>query len=148
MKPFKDAAVAQVFEAYQAAMRRNLLALRELIFTTAAQTDGVGELEETLKWGEPAYVTTKTKVGSTVRIAWKAAAPTQYAIYFNCNTNLVETFRTLFPNDFKFEGNRAIVFTDSATITNDALAFCIAAALTYHRSKARTTKRRNILHAR
>ena len=30
-------------------------------------------------------------------------------MYFNCQTNLVETFRTLCPNDFKFEGNRTLV---------------------------------------
>ena len=54
-------------------------------------------------------------------------------MYFNCQTTLVETFRTLFPNEFRFEGNRAIVFNASDAVPTDALAFCIAAALTYHR---------------
>jgi hypothetical protein len=31
------------------------LALRELVLQVAATTEGVGELEESLKWGEPAY---------------------------------------------------------------------------------------------
>ena len=35
--------------------------LRQLIFETAAATEVVGELEETLKWGEPSYLTPKTK---------------------------------------------------------------------------------------
>jgi hypothetical protein len=35
--------------------------------------------------------------------------------------------------DFKFEGNRAIVFDLDETVPVDSLAFCIAAALTYHR---------------
>jgi Domain of unknown function (DU1801) len=136
VKPFKSATVAKVFEAYPARMRRKLLVLRELIFRTAASTDGVGELEETLKWGEPAYVTSKSKSGSTIRIDWKKAPPTQYAMYFNCNTDLVERFRTIFPTEFKFEGNRAIVFSESEVVPTDALAFCVAAALTYHRDKA------------
>jgi Domain of unknown function (DU1801) len=133
---FENPLVAQVFENYPAIARHQLLALRALIFKTAATTDGVGKLEETLKWGEPAYVTSESKSGSTVRIAWKKSAPTQYAIYFNCQTTLVETFRTLFPSEFKFEGNRAIVFAVSEIVPTDSLVFCISAALTYHRNKA------------
>ena len=133
MKPFATAAVAEAFETYPPNMRRKLLALRELIFKTAKTTNGVGEIEETLKWGEPAYLTTQTGSGSTVRIAWKASKPGEYAMYFNCQTSLVETFKTLFPGEFKFEGNRAIVFKESEPIPKDALTFCISTALTYHR---------------
>ena len=136
MKPFESAAVAQAFEAYPVNFRRQLLALRELIFQTAASTKGVGMIEETLKWGEPAYVTSQSKSGSTVRIGWKKSNPSQYAMYFHCQTNLVDTFRALFPSEFKFEGNRAIVFNEHDAVPADSLAFCIAAALTYHRSKA------------
>ena len=115
-------------------MRRKLLALRELILRTAATTEGVGELEETLKWGEPAYLTSQSGSGSTVRIAWKKSKATEYAMYFNCQTTLVETFKTIFPREFRYEGNRAIVFTESEPVARKALAFCVAAALTYHRS--------------
>ena len=137
MKALEHSAVAQAFEAYPPAMRRKLLALRTLILETAASTAGVGELEETLKWGEPAYLTSQSKSGSTVRIGWKKSKPSQYAIYFNCQTTLVETFRTLFPNEFSFEGKRAIVFSVADPVPRDALSFCIAAALTYHRGKQR-----------
>jgi hypothetical protein len=136
MKSFQSAAVASKFEAYPPKIRRKLMALRTLILETAATTDGVGEIAETLKWGEPAYVTAVTGSGSTVRIDWKQAKPKQYAMYFNCQTTLVETFRTLFPRDFKYEGNRAIVFAEDEVIAADELRFCIAAALTYHRRKA------------
>ena len=132
MTPFKSAAVALAFDSYPAPMRRKLLAMRELIFQTAASTQGVGELEETLKWGEPAYLTSKSKSGSTIRLGWKKAKPSQVTIYFNCQTTLVETFRSLFPADFDFEGNRALVFNQSAPVPNDALRLCVAAALTYH----------------
>jgi hypothetical protein len=132
---FADSAVARVFDGYPPAIRRRLLALRALIFKTAAATDGVGELEETLKWGEPAYVTSKSGSGSTIRIDWKRSSPSQYAMYFHCQTNLVETFRTVFPRDFTYEGNRAIVFDAAGKVPRDALVFCIAAALTYHQKK-------------
>jgi hypothetical protein len=134
--PFQNTAVAQAFEAYPPAMRRQLLALRELIFRTAASTPGVGELEEALKWGEPAYLTTRSKSGSTIRIGWKKSRPTEYAMYFNCQTTLVDTFKSLFPDDFQFEGNRAIVFHDAQAVPTDTLAFCVAAALTYHRRQS------------
>ncbi|WP_296445587.1 DUF1801 domain-containing protein [Rhodoferax sp. UBA5149] len=134
MKPFASAEVAKVFDAYPADVRHKLLALRELIFRTASSTEGVGELEETLKWGEPAYLTSKSKSGSTIRIDWKKARPAEYAMYFNCKTTLVDTFRTLFPTEFKFEGNRAIVFKAAEAVRADSVAFCVAAALTYHRS--------------
>ena len=135
MKPFTNADVAHAFGAYPPAERRKLLALRALIFETASSIEGVGEIEETLKWGEPAYLTSESKSGSTIRIDWKKSNPLQYAMYFHCRTNLVETFRTLFPKEFKFDGDRAIVFDAADTVSTDALSVCIAAALTYHRAK-------------
>jgi hypothetical protein len=135
MKPFANADVAQAFAAYPPTVRRKLLALRALIFETAASVEGVGEIEETLKWGEPAYITSQSKSGSTIRIDWKKSNPSQYAMYFHCQTNLAATFRTLFPKEFKFDGNRAIVFDAAGRVPTDALSVCIAAALTYHRDK-------------
>lgn len=131
MKPFTNAEVAAKFNAYPPNVRPKLLALRELIFQAAAQAKGAGEIEESLKWGEPAYVT-RNKSGSTVRMDWKKKDPDHYAIYFNCQTNLVETFRTMFPNDFKFEGNRALVFSLEDIVPRDSLVMCVVASLTYH----------------
>lgn len=140
MKPFADPAVAAHFESYPPAARKKLLALRELVFATAEQLEAVGELQETLKWGEPAYVTAETKSGSTVRIDWKSKAPDRYAVYFHCQTGLVESFRSMFPDDFTFEGNRALVLKLSQQVPTDALVLCIEAALTYH-SRKRTARR-------
>lgn len=135
MRPFSNTAVAHIFNTYPPAIRSKLLALRALVLTTAASTAGVGEIEETLKWGEPAYLTTQSRSGSTIRIDAKKSAATQYAMYFNCKTDLVETFRTLFRDEFMFDGNRAIVFDIEDEVPIDALKICIAAALTYHRKK-------------
>ena len=134
MTPIQHPGVAAKFAAYPPSARRKLLALRELILRTAAATPGVGEIEETLKWGEPAYVT-KNGSGSTVRIDWKKKNSDLYAMYFNCQTGLVETFRTMFPHDFRFEGNRALLFTVAHAVPTDALAVCVAASLTYHLKK-------------
>jgi hypothetical protein len=128
---FANADVAATFARYPPAVRAKLLALRRLILATAERIDGVGAVVETLKWGEPAYRPSSTRMGSTVRIGWKPAKPAQYAMYFHCKTTLVETFRTLFPDAFRFEGNRAIVFDIDADLPGDAVRVCIEAALTY-----------------
>lgn len=135
MHAFNNPAVAAVFDAYPSDVRAQLLALRELIFEVAASTPGVGALQETLKWGEPAYLTPHTKSGSTVRIGFKPSQPDQYALYVNCQTTLIDTFRAMFGDEFNFEGNRAVVFQVGDTPPADALALCIAAALTYHLNK-------------
>ncbi len=127
--------VAAVFDRYPAAMRPKLAALRQLIFETAAGTEGVGRLTETLKWNEPAYLTAASKSGSTIRIGWKRSAPDRYAIYFHCGTTLIDSFRTLFPGEFRFEGNRAIMFEASDRVPEGPLSTCIAMALTYHRNR-------------
>ena len=134
MKPFTSVEVATKFDAYPPKVRRKLLALRELIFKTAVATEGVGELEESLKWGEPAF-TPKNKSGCAVRIDTKKKDPSLYVMYFLCQTNLVETFRAVFPNDFVFEGNRALVFSLEGRVSTDALAECVAASFTYHLKK-------------
>jgi len=76
-----------------------------------------------------------TKNGSTLRMDWKKSKPDQYALYFNCKTKLVETFRVLFSDRFTFEGNRAIIFQEDDVIDEKALRYCILLSLTYHDRK-------------
>ncbi|HEX9449216.1 MAG TPA: hypothetical protein VF920_14605 [Dongiaceae bacterium] len=90
---------------------------------------------KTLKWGEPAYLT-RSRSGSTIRLGWKRREPSPYALYVNCQTNLVETFRQMFPQGLTFESNRAIVFDAANALPLDQVAICIALALTYHQRKA------------
>ncbi len=130
-----DEAVLQAFLAFPPNIQSKIMALRDLIFATAANTEGVGAIEETLKWGEPAYLTSASKSGSTIRLGWKQANPTQYAMYFICHTNLVARFRAMFPDELHFEGDRAIVFQEADPVPTEALTLCIAEALTYHSNK-------------
>ncbi len=132
---FSDSAVKAVFDSFPLPVRKELLKLRELIFKVASATEGVGTIEESLKWGEPAYSTPSTKAGSPIRLAWKSKAPNQFAIYFICTTSLVETFRTVFADDFTFEKNRAIVFELGQKMPINELALCFQSALTYHLRK-------------
>jgi hypothetical protein len=135
-----DSAVDAVFGAYPKPLKAKLLALRRLIFETARTTDGVGRLQETLKWGQPSYLTPETKSGSTIRIDQVKPTPNRYAVYFHCQTDLVETFRELYPAEFSYGGNRSILFNAEDAIAEQALRHCVALALTYHLNKRKPAR--------
>ena len=126
--------VQPVFDNYPPAIRQNLMALRALILAVAAEIDGVGDLEETLKWGQPSYLTAASRSGTTVRIDQVRDDPGHYALFVNCQTSLVESWRTMYPA-LTYDGNRAIVFSVDEKLPTDAVKDCIGMALTYHRRK-------------
>ena len=134
-KAIRNTAVERVFASYPASLRRKLADLRALIFDVARETDGVGPLEETLKWGQPSYLTTESRSGSLIRIDQIKSQPGKYAMYFHCQTTLVDTFREMFPRAFQFEGNRALIFDATAKIPTGQLRECVRLALTYHQRK-------------
>jgi hypothetical protein len=53
--------------------------------------------------------TPETKSGSTIRIDRLKSSANQYAVYFHCQTDLVETFRNLYPTELSYGGNRSII---------------------------------------
>ncbi|WP_246249019.1 DUF1801 domain-containing protein [Chelativorans alearense] len=128
--PFKNPDVEAKFASYPEPERTGLLILRGLIFETAEITPDVGAVGETLKWGQPAYLTLETRSGSTIRLG----LPKQggFAIYTHCQTTILSDFRGMFPDDFDYEGNRAIHFTDSEALPLEKLRLLIHRALTYH----------------
>lgn len=137
MKRFADPKVAAVFGSYAPDTRERLMALRETIFEVAAATEGVGALTETLKWGQPSYLTGETGSGTTVRIDRLKGDGGGYAVYFHCQSGLVGQFRELYPETFAYEGERAIHFGARERIPVRELRHCIALALTHHLRKKR-----------
>ena len=85
--------------------------------------------------GTASYLTPASKSGSTIRIDQVKPRPGYYAIYFHCQTDLVATFRELYPREFKFEGNRSILFDSDKELPLAALRHCVSLALTYHLRK-------------
>lgn len=125
-------AVMARFDGYPSEIKSKMDKLRELIIQVAEETEGVDHLEETLKWGEPAYI---SKNGSTLRIDWKAKNPEHYAMYFQCTSQLVPTFRFVFGDALAYEGNRAVILSLNNALPVSEVRKCIATALTYHKVK-------------
>lgn len=124
--------IAKKFASYPEHIQPKLHNLRQLILEVAEEDEDIDEIEETLKWNEPSYL---AKGGSTVRFDWKPKTPDQYAIYFNCKTTLIETFKEIYPDVFVYEGNRAIVFQLNDEIPATELKHCIILAFKYHHIK-------------
>jgi hypothetical protein len=127
--------VAPAFSAFPERVRARLLEVRDLIFETAAAIEGVGPLTETLKWGEPAYLTQATGSGSTIRLGWFRSAGRECAVLFNCRTTLVDDFRGQFADVFAYEKNRAILLDAREPLPEAPLRSCLGMALTYHRRR-------------
>ena len=130
-----DAKVEAVFENYPDFVRDKMQFLRELVHKSAQEVQ-LKSLTETLKWGEPSFV---NKKGSTLRMDWKEKKPDQYAMYFQCTSRLVETFKLVFGNQFSYEGKRAIVFRIDEDTPIEELKKCIKATLLYHEVKGDMT---------
>lgn len=132
-RPHPDVAV---FASFPDPVRNRLMQVRDLIFDAAAGIDGVGQLQETLRWGEPSYLTAESGGGSTIRLAPDKASGAA-ALHFICHTKLVEEFRRLYPDTLHFKGERSIILGDDKRIDEPALQHCIGLALTYHLRKKR-----------
>jgi Domain of unknown function (DU1801) len=137
---YQSPEVAEAFETHSRPTRDTLLGLRSLIFETAARTEGVGKLQETLKWGQPSYLTPDTKSGSTIRID-AIKGTDQVALYVHCQTTLGQTFRDMYGEKLQIEGNRAILLRQGVKLPNAELSHCISLALTYHLAKKQKTRR-------
>ncbi len=125
-----DKSVADAFSRFPDDIRDELTFIRNLIIETAEGTPDTGNIVETLKWGQPSYLTERPKSGTTIRLGMsKDNCP---AMFVHCQTSLITEYRLMFEDLFDFDGNRAMILKDPASEQKDALAFCIARALTYH----------------
>lgn len=128
------AEVQAVFDRVPEGPRKRLMQLRALILA-AAEASAVGPLQECLKWGEPAYLPVRPRVGTTLRLGWKAERAEVCSAYVNCNTDLVDRYRMQFPEEFTFHGARELRLPATGAFSEAAFQQAAAMALTYHRDK-------------
>lgn len=133
---FDSLEIAAVFKSFPDDMRKRLLALRALILETAENTEGVGKIQETLKWGVPSYLTSESKSGTTIRLA-PTRSDRRYGLYVHCQTSLIKEFSQKKPDVFCYEGTRALILNTDVEPSRPELVEFITAALTYHSRKKR-----------
>ena len=119
-----------VFESWPEPARSGLIRLRDLILAEAARLPEIGPVTEALRWGQPAFLTLDT--GSACSLRLGLAKGRDFALFVHCRTDLIATFRAGPGAEARTEGTRAILFRDPAEIDDDALAFLIRRALTWH----------------
>lgn len=132
---FQSPDVEAKYQGYAKQQNSALLALRELVFETAANTPDCGTVVEALKWGQPSFLTEKPNSGSTIRLDALSNSATGYAMYFHCQSGLVQEFRRHYSNSLEFATNRAIIFDTSKELPVEAVRHCLSLALTHHARK-------------
>ncbi|WP_370401742.1 hypothetical protein [Sulfitobacter sp. JB4-11] len=123
-----------VFWTWPAQAEQMARACRAL-FLRVAQDADVGPLEESLKWGQPAWRPARPRTGSTLRMGWDAAQPDRLAIYVDCKTDLAERMRDMYPDLPGNDGRRQIMLDVAAPVPEQALAHLAEMTFGYHRAK-------------
>ena len=109
--------------------------LADVVRSTGESLD-IGEIVETEKWGQLAFLPKKPRTGTTVRIG--QISENEVAMYVHCRTTLVDTYRAMFPH-LNYEGNRAVVFNTAKPLPVGDIRICVEAAFTYHLAKRQGT---------
>lgn len=125
--------VQRVFDACTVQNRTGLLRLRSLIFACASDHPQIGSVVESLRWGQPAYLTPATGAACSLRIG--AQRDDGFGLFVHCKTDLIATFLAGPGAGQRSAGKRAILFRDVADIQAAPIGMLIAGALTYHQRR-------------
>lgn len=136
LQQIDEPAVRAVFEAFTPRVRSRLLDLRALVFETAESLPEVGPIVESLRWGQPAYLTLASKTGTTVRLGCKEPDSGWCEVLVHCQTDLIETFVARHGAALSVEGTRAVRVRVDGALPIEPLRDFIALALTYRLRKA------------
>lgn len=134
--------VDAAFADFAPNVREQLKLCRMHILATASEVEHVGPVTETLKWGQPSYLTEKSKSGSTIRLApaSQGSGSERPALFVHCATDLIEQFKTFYPECFDYQGKRALIIRSDVQSVTAELRHCIALALTYKLRRQSTRK--------
>ncbi len=127
-----DEQISAAYDRFDDLVKTRLFEIRHLIFDIAGEHDEIGSVTETLKWGEPSYLTEQSKSGTTVRLSNVKERPDCCGIYVHCQTRLIGEFRDSFSNELEFSGNRAVLIDVNKPLNETLIKMFLHKALTYH----------------
>ena len=125
--------VAAAFRAFPDDAQSGLIRLRALIFDCAAELPETSGVVEALRWGQPAYLPARPRVGTTVRLGVPKTGG--FALFTHCATSLISDFADAYPGLDRVDGNRGILFQHEDQIDPDRHGQLVRHALTYHLRK-------------
>lgn len=128
-----DPSVQMIYRNFPEPCQSALLEIRSLIYETAAEIPIAGLIDESLKWGQPTYSTNETKSGTPIRL--DRFGDDKIAIFFHCQTTMIEDLRMIYSDKLEFSKNRAILLSPKEELPVNELKVCIEMALTYHKRK-------------
>lgn len=129
MRPKPSDEVAAAFAALPREHQDGLRQLRELILDVANEV-GAAPVHEALRWGQPSYLSTQPRLSTPVRLG-SSRDRKHFALLFHCQSTVLSEFQAMFPDDFRYEGNRAILFRPGEELQPEKLRLCIGHALNY-----------------
>ncbi len=136
--PFASQQAEQAYSLPDTVARDGLLLLRDMIFETAEARPEIGKIEETLRWGQPAYLTPQTKAGTTIRLGQHKSA--RFALFVHCQSRVIPEYLAAYPMWDRVDGTRAVLFDHATEIDPLRHGWLIEQALTYQLRKKPTTK--------
>ena len=127
-----DENVSAAYDRFDDKVSERLSQIRQMIFDIAARNQKIGPITETLKWGEPSYLTEQSQSGTTIRLSNVKNKPDHCGIYVHCQTSLIGEFRDNFSDELEFSGNRAVLLDVNKPLNEDLIEMFLQKALIYH----------------
>lgn len=131
--PFACDQIAAAFDLPDEQARKGLMALRSLIFETAASLPEVDSVEEALRWGQPSYISRK---GTPLRLGVPKSA--RFGLFVHCQSRVIPNYLERYPAWDRVEGTRAVLFDRPDQIEPFRHGWLIRHALTYKVKVAKT----------
>lgn len=115
-------------------VKEAMLYLRNLIYSVSRHSDLIGEIEETLKWGEPSYINGLPRTGTTLRLAPTGNSEHELGLFVHCQTSLIDSFKEMHPT-LDYQGNRCLLLDINNLPDQTIIEHFVFLAMTYHYQK-------------
>lgn len=123
-----------IVDHYTVELSDKFLCLKSLIYEQADLNPKVGEIEESLKWGQLSYVS-KNRSGTPIRLGTEKKMPDFYGLYVNCSTSVISDTKHIYGDIFQYDGNRGLMFKVDDQLPEKEIRHIIDIILCYHINK-------------